>query len=538
MRRLRFFQILRITAFTTAFLAAVVFAMVPRSVLPLYNLPAFLYLAVTVSWALTIARRIYLLKLRRSLLMISVLLSAMFVLQVCRDTYYAYDPVIRQVLWRAMFLPCVFVPVISCTALSNPEISGTAAPVKKRLPLLFASLLFGVLILTDPLHHQFFRSCDPQSFTFSPSWLFILMTVWITVFALLSLYLLVRRNRIRTAGRLWLLPSALMCAGLFLVLYYAVSCGPPVVGGIRLYHLPEAFSFLFIAFFESAIRTGLIPSNSGYEALFFLSGMGGAIRDEDGTLLFRSRKYQSGTEDPDHPLMTVPIRGGTFSWRADRTSINALNDEIREATEQIENENDLVEQERRVNEERMRYETQNRLYDRIAVAVRPRILKIEEYLDRCQQDPANMASYMRRISVLGTYVKRRGNLMLVADESKQASPEELMLALRESLDSLALSGIFTHLECSGTEPVSAPLLIAAYDLFEDIIDPLFLSLSAVTVELRADAGFSMTVRASADHDPVAGWKTEELTAAGAHLETGFEDETCWARLSVEKEAAS
>ncbi|MBQ6475649.1 MAG: hypothetical protein IJJ34_05525, partial [Clostridia bacterium] len=255
------------------------------------------------------------------------------------------------------------------------------------------------------------------------------------------------------------------------------------------------------------------------------------------TLLFRSRKYQSGTEDPDHPLMTVPIRGGTFSWRADRTSINALNDEIREATEQIENENDLVEQERRVNEERMRYETQNRLYDRIAVAVRPRILKIEEYLDRCKKDPANTASYMRRISVLGTYVKRRGNLMLVADESKQASLEELVLALRESLDSLALSGVFTHLEFSGPASVSAPLLITAYDLFEDIVEPLP-SLSAVTVDLCTDSGFSMTVRASADHDPVAGWKTQELAAIGAHLETGFEDETCWARLSVGKEAVS
>ena len=133
--------------------------------------------------------------------------------------------------------------------------------------------------------------------------------------------------------------------------------------------MQEAYCFTFITGFESVIQIRLIPANSGLSKLFMQSGLNAEIYDGFGNIILSSK---TGAEEPpvsDLVVRKEPICGGSVMWKDDLSAINKLNRDIEEVTEELEGENDLIIQENEIRAERVRFETKNRLYDSIAMAV-------------------------------------------------------------------------------------------------------------------------------------------------------------------------
>jgi hypothetical protein len=95
---------------------------------------------------------------------------------------------------------------------------------------------------------------------------------------------------------------------------------------------------------------------------------------------------------------------------------------------------------------------------------------------------------MAQVSVIGAYIKRRGNLVLLGEEQSVISSKELEYCLGESGDHLNLCGIHTAVHCPQCDRISLETAITAYDFFENVMERLLQNLTAVLVNLSCCNG--------------------------------------------------
>ncbi|MDO4863604.1 MAG: hypothetical protein Q4A05_05480, partial [Ruminococcus sp.] len=208
----------------------------------------------------------------------------------------------------------------------------------------------------------------------------------------------------------------------------------------------------------------------------------------DGETVYHSKGYTDTSDNDDFLVRKHQIKGGWVVWSEDISAVNRINSELEEATERIEEENDLIEEENRFTAEKVRYETQNRLYDNIAEHTHSQLVEIDEAL----VDTDEFDLRMKFCLLLGTYVKRCSNLMLVADHSPDISTDELYLSINESFENMGAFGIDYELRRDGETKLPAAQIIAAYDLFEAVVELVLDSVSACSIHIMPSEHTLMT----------------------------------------------
>lgn len=128
---------------------------------------------------------------------------------------------------------------------------------------------------------------------------------------------------------------------------------------------------------------------------------------------------------------------------------------------------------------------------------------ISEIYSRMRTDEGDaFKSDLSDICCLGAYIKRRANLELIADERGYLSTAELSLAIRESFDYYALAGVSVGYEETGDVMAPAPLVISAYELFEEIMQDACNSACYVKIQAsesdEGSVGFRMIIETDAE----------------------------------------
>ena len=194
-------------------------------------------------------------------------------------------------------------------------------------------------------------------------------------------------------------------------------------------------------------------------------------------------------------LNSAPIHGGRVVWEDDISELTALQQQLQDAQEQLGEENTLLQAELELKEQRAKTDEKNRLYDRIAEEVKPQLIKTDMLLQRIAREPENRKKLLAKTCVLGSYIKRRGNLLLLGEDAKKVSARELEYCIRESLENLRLGEVFTSLNanCFGQLPLEH--IVAAYDFYETVTERLLDNMTAMLVNLNCDnAGIRMNIQ--------------------------------------------
>lgn len=115
---------------------------------------------------------------------------------------------------------------------------------------------------------------------------------------------------------------------------------------------------------------------------------------------------------------------------------------------------------------------QNRLYDKIETVTARQLARIQEYLIalRATDDVDTARRLLKHIVILGTYIKRRSNLVFVCDKAEDIDTTELRLSLFESAESMRLSDIRCAVQIADTAKIPSASAVAIYDAFEAIIE--------------------------------------------------------------------
>ena len=495
MERLRFADKRILIILPMLVLAGIVANLIPAVDYMPHHLSAFCYIALIILWGMTLRRRLPDSAVSRRIIAACILMLLLFFLRICKFSFFPTNSLAQEYLWYLYYVPMTAIPLFMFTAALHMEPVENSRRVKLigKLLIIPESVVCAV-VLTNDLHGQVFDITVPPDVEYSRRWFYYVTLVWILVLGLGALYVMMKKCVISSAKRLWYVPLLFVLAGVAMLILYGVCGGAPRIAGRNIYHLQEAFCLPFIAGVESLILIGVLPANSGYEALFDLSGIHACIYDNGGKPVLHSRDWTEDAADENHRIRREPVTGGYVSWVEDLTAISRLNREIEEVTEELEDENDLIRQEKEIHAERVRYETKNRLYNRIASAVQPQAIRVNELLSGAEsEEDEQFHEDLKYAAVLSAYIKRMGNLMLLTDGQAELSTAELKMAFAESIDYIKLMGCECELIGKGEHRIPARLALLSYELFEAAIEDVRSRLHTCMVVLDAEEDFEMTV---------------------------------------------
>jgi hypothetical protein len=414
--------------------------------------------------------------------------------------YIAFEEsqIIARHIWYLYYVPILGAPLFALLA------ARSVGERERRLTRgeLFTAAVTAALILlvlTNDAHQLVFRFHPgfadwDADYARGPA--FFAVYLWVIVLLAAVYGTLFARCRVSSSRRLIWAPLLPALFGVLYLVLYAADLWPRLNGGL-LGEFPEAVCFSMAGVWLSLVSIGLIPSNEGYGKLFEASDLAAQIADRDGRVIYRSSNAAALTAgqlaaggtislDRDTRLHRKSVRGGFVYWQDDVAELNRINGELWELSERLAEEAELVRLENELKEERAQIEAKTRVYDDIAARVLPQSQRITALCEAAEREPALFSENMKTVCLLAAYIKRCANLSLLAADRAELGSDELQLAVSESLRCVADMGIPVDEDYAGGALLPARCLLAAYALFETLLEQALPTLRGIQVSLRGN----------------------------------------------------
>lgn len=464
---------------------------------PLGLVRTILYISLYIGWGLSVSHRILQTQVRRYMVGVSCLTVFWFVIRSIKYFFVVAPDAIRH-LWYWYYCPMLFIPLLSVfvsMSLGKPE--SYHLPKWTRL-LYLPTLFFLLLVLTNDLHQLVFSF--PTGTVWSDTdngyeYGYYFVIGWEIICALAAFVIMLIKCRL--AQRRKYLPALLLsCSILYAFIYASGARWMQVIGG----DITAVQCLMFTAILESCIQCGLIQTNTGYDELFKAGTFGAQIADSNYHICYASanspqlseqamRKAEEDTIslDKNTLLKSYPIGGGHVYWQEDITDITALLEKLEENRETIAESNHLEQENYRVKLKINTLREKNRLYDLLQEETAHQIDLLNFLFSRynVEDAPEKRRSLLAKMTVIGAYIKRRGNLIFIREKTKTTDTTELSLCMEESFANLELMGV----ECGVDIPKGVKIFtqdaISAYDFFEKVMETAIDDLRFVWLKARS-----------------------------------------------------
>lgn len=480
-----------------------------------------IYIGLFTVWGVSIRRRIIQPQVRRYLTAISVLMVFWITVRTIRYLLVKDPGVLRQ-LWYLYYLPMLFIPFLAvyvAMSLGRPE--------RFRLPkwtalLYIPTAAFLLLVLTNDLHQLVFAfPADAlvwgNDYSYAAGYFPVIG--WELLSTLTALVTMLMKCRVPNSRKVLLLPFVPVILALVYGALYVLGAPwlRPIAGDMTV-----VFCLFFAAALESCIQCGLIQANTRYGALLTRCTFGIQLTDSDYHSLLASDFVQHVSQetmartrtgsvqlDGGIRLSGADISGGHVLWTEDVSELLTVLDELRDARESLEDSNTLLQEEYTLKAREAHVAEQDRLYNIIQRETAGQIGLLSELTDEFEKagSEEKRKKLLGKMIVIGAYLKRRNNLIFLADKTPVLPVRELALTFGESISNLELYGVSCGFQMELSAPVAAAQMMEMYDFFEEIVERSLDSMSAVTVRISKSGGalfITVNTDANADFSTLSG----------------------------------
>ena len=481
------------------FVLAGVFRQIDYEIPPLpaavcFMLTNLIYIGLVMAWGFSISSRILHRNVRRYLLLGCAMAVMWMFLRAVKYRFFLTDPDITRHLWYLYYVPQILAPLFSLfAALELGRRDGDAISARWHLLFIPAALLI-CGVMTNDLHQMVFRAA-PGAATleadYTHGWLYFLVMAWTIALLLITGTIIYRKCRVFESRKYAWVPLSVFLGGFAL-------CALSFANIYTFHKMPECFCLTFAALWESCLQVGLLTTNGHYRYFFSESTIAAQIVDGQGHPVYRAKNAPALSPDQlaaaarepilldaNTRLQSAPIQDGRVYWVEDISRINRIREQLAEINGQLSEENELIQAENALKRQRAQIEEKNRLMDAITGLVQPQLQQINRLLEN------GGAQNLKRICILGAYVKRRVNLALICEKKAAVPVEELTHCIRESLAYLTQYGVVCALHQEGSGNVGSRAAQLAYDYFEDCLEAALPSLTALMARVECGERFSI-----------------------------------------------
>ena len=478
---------------------------------------ASLYLLLFSLWGYSLDRRIIQPQTLHCLRLTAALMLVWLVLRTLKYEIVT-DPTVARYIWYLYYLPMLFIPLLGVyIALFLGKPQEIRLNVRTGCLAIVPAVLF-LSVITNDLHQQVFAFSggvpggqDNSSFSHRP--LYFACLVWMVACMVFSLVRLLNKSRIPGSGKKNLAPFVTGCITvLYGVLYLS---GLPAVrwwfGDMNV-----MFCLLFAAIYESCIRCRMIQSNTGYVELFEATTLAACIADSSGNIVLRSHAAcediacpEEGTQvfRPDGiRISSAPISGGYAVWQDNLRPLTELRAKLSGNKAIIKNNKEKLQEAYFIQKKLYELTEKNRIYDELEARYGKQINRIGQLLKQCEDTgPAEVQNLLKRILLLGTYIKRGANLYFLGMEYELLPQQELRLTVDEAVRVMTVCGTECSVVYRTTKPMRSTEVMRLFDLLKTVaemtingLQSLFISVSDSEMDLSVECTADLSFIASSD----------------------------------------
>ena len=461
-------------------------------------LRSFIFISLFAAWGASLYNRIIQTRIRCYMSAIALLMIFWFIIRTLKYYFISaelYPGIVRH-LWYMYYLAMLYIPLLAVyVAMSIGETEDSHLPMKAAL-LYIPTLFLFLLVITNDLHEFVFifpenaavRTDNDYSYGVG----YYIVNAWMLFCALSMLYVMSKKRRIAESKKLIFIPCIPIIALLLYLIFY--SSGAPWLRFI-LGDVTAVICLMYAATLELCIQFGFIQANTNYMELFCASTAGAQITDKDYHVLLSSAaaknldtktlaktKNESVMLKGGVRLSGAPIKKGHVVWTEDMSPLLKVLEELQEAKENLEDSNKILEEEQALKKREAHIMEQDRLYNIIQHDTAHQICLMDTMIKQAETaDGDEKRKLLQKMLVIGAYLKRRSNLVFLADKSSMLDANELVLTIGESMDNLEVLGISCGFRTELTEPVLAYQIIAMYDFFETTAERALDRICSITV---------------------------------------------------------
>ena len=450
-----------------------------------------IHISLLTAWCITLQRRIINVQVRHRLVAVSILMAFWLTAKVIKYEFIASRYFwLGRYIWYSYYIPMILIPLMGFFIIDHigkPE--GYRNP--RWMNFLYIPA-FAILagIFTNDLHQLTFtfpEGIEMFDSTYGYGPIYFAAMAWFVLLGIYFVVMLLKKSRVPGRKEMQKLPALIMGGA---VIFWILYC----LGVFRSVDLTVVDCLIISLLLESAIQSGLIPSNTNYQNLFRASTVAAQVVDLDYQVCFASssamhlsaeemkRIGMQPVKAGNTVLHAKPVKAGFVLWLDDVTELNEMMEQLQNVQLQLGKENELLQNELKLKEQQTQLEEKKRIYDRIAEDMAPKLKKMEQLLEEAS-DLETSRGAMTGMCVIGSYLKRRSNLLLLSEECPTIPAREMEYCLWESLQNLQMGDVYTMLDAKCEGSLRMEHVIAAYDFYEDVVERLLDKMNAMAVHV-------------------------------------------------------
>ena len=467
---------------------------------------AALYLLLFALWGFSLDHRIIQTQALHCLRLTAALMLLWLILRTLKYEFVT-DLTVARYIWYLYYLPMLFIPLLGVYIALSLGKSEEFRVTERICALAIIPAVLFLLVITNDLHQQMFAfsSGVPDNYGYSHGIFYFCSMGWMVACMIFFLVLLLKKSRVPCSKKKRLAPFVIGCATVLYGILYLL--GLPAVrwwfGDMNV-----MFCLLYAAIYESCIRCRMIQSNTGYVELFEATTLAACIADRTGNIVLRSQAADEDMVCPKNGLQIIrpdgirissaPISGGYAVWQDNVRPLTELRTKLSENKAKIKNNKEKLQEAYLIQKKLNEWTEKNRIYDELETKYGKQIARIGQLLKQCEDaEPAETQSLLKRILLLGTYIKRGANLYFLSLEYELLPQQELRLTVDEAVRVMTVCGTECSVAYHTTKPMLSSEVARLFDLLKIVAETTINGLHSLFISV-SDREMDLSVECAAD----------------------------------------
>lgn len=454
-----------------------------------------IYIGIITAWGVSVRKRIIQVSVRRYLSCISALMVAWLTFRSVKF-HFVQNPSLSHQLWYWYYLALLFIPLFALFVSVSLDKPDNYRLPKKLLYLYIIPALILLMVITNDLHQLVFIFPNGEIVVDGPyeyGFGICFVVGWQIVCGSIAVAIMIARCRIKTNKALLSLPIVPLITAMVYILIYSLNFK---FFNFILGDMTVTLCLLITSVFECCIKCGLIQSNVGYDSMFAATTISSQITDSDFNVIHSSATAMSTSKEAMAKAVSEPvlldentvlkghaIRKGYVFWNEDITELVNVSRELEMTHEELLDTGDVIKEESKQKKYWLQIVEENRLYDIIEEQTASQIAFLKTAISKLKNtDDLNEAKkLLGEIVVVGTYIKRKSNLILICGENNTVDAKELWLCINETAKNLKLHGIDCTVNFDIDGMLKPVLIHGIYDFIEAVIDTALDSIENILI---------------------------------------------------------